>query len=81
MRTWGASATKIDAIFPYNDLHLLLPSSLVVAGLESFVEQAQGQASELLYSCRDVVGGCCLPITVMGQAPLVPLAPRYIKAP
>ena len=43
MRPLGASAAKIDVIFPCSSLRLLL-RSLVVAGLESFAECAQGHA-------------------------------------
>ena len=59
-RPWGASTTKIDAIFLCNALHLLLLRSLVVAGLEFFAQYAQGQANVIVNSSRDVVGGCCL---------------------
>ncbi len=43
---WGASVAKIDAISSCRSLQLL-PRSLVVAGLESLSEFAQGTGMEL----------------------------------
>ena len=44
-RLWDASAAEIDAIFPCSSLMLLLRSPLI-AGLESFAEYAQIQATD-----------------------------------
>ena len=78
-RPWGASAAKIDAISSCSSLQLLL-RSLVVAGLESLSEFAQGTGMKLQDSSATRSGGLALQSSVIGQAPPVPFTPRNIEA-
>ncbi len=76
----GASAMRNDKFFPCNGLRLLL-RSLAVAGLESFASSPRVKHCSLLNSSRNVVGGCLLPISAIGTAPPVFMAPRSVEAP
>ena len=80
-RPWGASAAKIDVIFPCSSLRLLLLKPLVIAGLDILSELPRVRQMGLTTSASDGTGGSRLPISWPGNScRLSPRPPRLLKS-